>query len=204
MRHMADGKRNNAVTLVEMLVVLGIITVLAGIVLTATLRVDNQAKERALANAFALLNSVLREYYEAESKFPVQAERDSNNRLLHVETMMQRLRTVPACREVLDKLSGTTAKSQEIARAIPAPLHTSHVTNSTLKNNPMMAKSNDTDATHFMAHRCLFPSPAFTKYTANKAGTENSANEARPRSVPRPQMAKGAATNMAPKIHCRI
>jgi len=113
MRHMADGKRNNAVTLVEMLVVLGIITVLAGIVLTATLRVDNQAKERALASAFALLNSVLREYYEAESKFPVQAERDSNNRLLHVETMMQRLRTVPACREVLDKLSGTTAKSQE-------------------------------------------------------------------------------------------
>ena len=53
-----------------MLVVLGIIAVLAGIVITLTLRVDNQSKERALDSAFSLLNSALREYYEVQGQVP--------------------------------------------------------------------------------------------------------------------------------------
>ncbi len=121
MQRMVDRKHNQAVTLVEMLVVLGVIMVLAGIVLTATLRVDNQAKERALANVFALLNSALREYYEAADTFPAQPERNAANALVHVELMMLAVRDVPACREVLDKLSGTTVKSQAGAVDVVEP-----------------------------------------------------------------------------------
>ena len=55
---MAERSSQQGVTLIEMMVVLGIIVVLAGLVVTLTLRVDNQSKERALDSAFALLSSV--------------------------------------------------------------------------------------------------------------------------------------------------
>lgn len=109
---MANSRHNSGVTLVEMLVVLGIILVLSGIVVTVTLRVDTQSKENALRNAFALVGSALREYYEAKGQFPPQAERNPANALAHVESMYQELRLVPAARQVLDKLSPGVVKNE--------------------------------------------------------------------------------------------
>jgi prepilin-type N-terminal cleavage/methylation domain-containing protein len=109
---MANSRQNSGVTLVEMLVVLGIIVVLAGVVVTVTLRVDTQSKENALRTAFALVGSALREYYDAKGQFPPQAERDSANALTHVEAMYQELRLVPAARQVLDKLSPGVVKNE--------------------------------------------------------------------------------------------
>ncbi len=109
---MANSRQNSGVTLIEMLVVLGIIVVLAGVVVTVTLRVDTQSKENALRNAFALVGSALREYYDAKGQFPPQAERDSAKALTHIEAMYQELRLVPAARQVLDRLSPGVVKNE--------------------------------------------------------------------------------------------
>ena len=109
---MANSRQNNGVTLVEMLVVLGVILVLSGIVVTLTLRVDTQSKENALRNAFALVGSALREYYDAKGQFPPQPERSSANALAHIESMYQELRLVLASRQVLDKLGSGVVKSE--------------------------------------------------------------------------------------------
>jgi type II secretory pathway pseudopilin PulG len=123
---MTDLRHNSGVTLVEMLVVLGIIMVLSGIVATLTLRVDSQSKENALRNAFALVGSSLHEYYDFKGQFPPQAERivwqtqwtpqqyDSYlaKVLAHVESMVQELGSVPASRQVLDRVSSSLIKSE--------------------------------------------------------------------------------------------
>jgi prepilin-type N-terminal cleavage/methylation domain-containing protein len=109
---MANSRNNSGVTLVEMLVVLGIILVLSGMVVMLTLRVDTQSKENALRNAFALVGSALREYYEAKGQFPPQAERNPGNALAHIESMYQELRLVPAARQVLDKLGPGVVKNE--------------------------------------------------------------------------------------------
>jgi hypothetical protein len=107
------------VTLVEMLVVLGIITVLAGIVITLTLRVDNQSKERALDSAFALLSTSLREYYEFRDIFPPQPVRDSGLALEHIELMVRELRSVPDSRQVLDQLDPGLIRSEAGLADVP-------------------------------------------------------------------------------------
>lgn len=109
---MANLRHNSGVTLVEMLVVLGIIIVLAGAVITVTLHVENQSKENALRNAFALVDSSLHEYYDFKGQFPPQPERDSAHALAHVESMIQELRSVPASRQVLDKISSSLVKKE--------------------------------------------------------------------------------------------
>ncbi|MBP7050093.1 MAG: type II secretion system protein [Phycisphaerae bacterium] len=129
---MKDGHSNRAVTLIEMMVVLGIIVVLAGVVVTLTLRADSQSKERALDNAFALLGTSLREYYEFRDEFPKQTERidwqavtanDYKTYLArvvtHIESMVQALRSVPDSRHVLDQLSPASLKSQEGLADVP-------------------------------------------------------------------------------------
>ncbi len=110
---MADRRHNKAVTLIEMLVVLGIITVLAGLVVALTLRVDNQSKERALDSAFALLSSSLREYYEARDKFPVQPDPNRPaDALAHIELMARELRSVPDSRRVLEQIDRDLVRNE--------------------------------------------------------------------------------------------
>jgi len=109
---MTDLRHNRGVTLVEMLVVLGIILVLSGIVISVTLRVDNQSKEHTLHNAFALVGSSLREYYEFTGRFPPQPQQDPTKALAHIEAMLQELRAVPAARKVLDQVSVSLIKSE--------------------------------------------------------------------------------------------
>ncbi len=109
---MANSRHNSGVTLVEMLVVLGIILILSGIVATVTLRVDTQSKENALRSAFGLVGTALREYYEAKGQFPPQAERNPANALAHIESLYQELRSVPASRQVLDRLAPGVVKNE--------------------------------------------------------------------------------------------
>jgi prepilin-type N-terminal cleavage/methylation domain-containing protein len=108
---MTEGHHNRAVTLIEMMVVLGIIAVLASLVVTLTLRVDNQSKERALDSAFGLLNTSLREYYEVRDRFPEQIVRDGDYALDHIELLVKELRSIPESRAVLDQLNPATVKS---------------------------------------------------------------------------------------------
>ena len=107
---MADLRHNLAVTLIEILVVVSIIAVLGTFVITLTLRVENQSKEKALANAFALLETALQEYREYQGQFPEQSVRDSNFAADHVALLYEALRSVPASREVLTKVSSVLVR----------------------------------------------------------------------------------------------
>jgi prepilin-type N-terminal cleavage/methylation domain-containing protein len=112
---MAKSRHSSGVTLIEILVVLGIIAVLSAIVITATLRVDNQSKENALNSAFTLIGSALREYYEVKGQFPPQPDRRPADALIHIEAMYQALWAEPASRQVLGKLSSAVVKSDGTA-----------------------------------------------------------------------------------------
>jgi len=59
---MMATKHNDGLTLVEMLVVLGIIAVLATIGIRVTMRMDTQSRENALGETFALLSSALEQF----------------------------------------------------------------------------------------------------------------------------------------------
>ncbi|MBM4023868.1 MAG: hypothetical protein FJ280_00455 [Planctomycetes bacterium] len=108
---MTDPKHNGGVTLVEILVVLGVIMALAALVVTVTLRVESQAKENVVRNAFAVVGGALREYYEFKGQFPPQPERNAANALAHMTLMVQELRSVPAARQILEKLDPALVQS---------------------------------------------------------------------------------------------
>lgn len=88
-----------------MLVVVAIVAVVAGLVVTLTLRMSNQAKERDLASAFALLKSALQEYRDQTGEFPPQPELDFDNAPVHMELLYERLMSEPASRKVLAHLA---------------------------------------------------------------------------------------------------
>jgi len=104
---MADLRHNKALTLVEILVVVAIIAVLATFVITLTLRVENTSKQKALANAVALLDAALQEYREYTGQFPVQPERNSTRAAEHTALMYEALKSVPDSRNVLKQIDST-------------------------------------------------------------------------------------------------
>jgi prepilin-type N-terminal cleavage/methylation domain-containing protein len=108
---MAASRHNRAVTLIEMLVVLGVLLVLGGFVVTVTHRTDSQSKENAVAGAFVVLKSALREYYEARDNFPVQSDPNSTRAAAHIRFVMKELLDEPASRTVLERLSPGLVKT---------------------------------------------------------------------------------------------
>jgi prepilin-type N-terminal cleavage/methylation domain-containing protein len=56
---MTGSKHTCGLTLIEILIVLGVIAILASTVIVVTLRVENQSDERLLANVCALLKAAL-------------------------------------------------------------------------------------------------------------------------------------------------
>jgi prepilin-type N-terminal cleavage/methylation domain-containing protein len=67
---MKTRRHHNAFTLVEILVVVGIIAVLATIVINITLRIETQSKENQVRETFALIKSALTQFKEYEYTFP--------------------------------------------------------------------------------------------------------------------------------------
>jgi len=116
---MTDVRHKGGFTLVEMLVVVGIIAMLAGIVTVVTLRVDSQSKENALANIFGVIKGALREYFEFTGGFPAQPERNSANAAAHMELMYKELDRVPASREILKGVNGTLIKDYKKQPDVP-------------------------------------------------------------------------------------
>lgn len=101
---MTNVRHNAGLSLVEMLVVVGIVALLASLVLVITLRVENQSKERATANIFALLRTALQEYYEDTGRFPLQGEKNHNMAAAHVGLLYGALNSVPASRQILKRV----------------------------------------------------------------------------------------------------
>ena len=96
-----------AVTLVEILIVLAIITILASIVIGMATHIDNQSRGRSLENTFALLESALQEYHEHTGYFAQQTEQDFTNAAAHSELLYGELNRIPSSRKILEQISNS-------------------------------------------------------------------------------------------------
>lgn len=117
-------------SLVEILVVVGIIAVLAGLVITITRRLEQQSNERAVANVFALLNGALQAYHEDTGTFPLQPERDYTQAVVHSELLYAQLNSVPSSRQVLRQIDSAFVRADAAPATGPSifdpwgsPLH---------------------------------------------------------------------------------
>jgi type II secretory pathway pseudopilin PulG len=97
-----------------MLVVVGVIVLLAGFVVSLTLRMDNQGKERELAGVFVLLKSALIAYYDDTGGFPVPdpdvRDEDFDEAVERGELMYARLVSIPASRQILKQVNASYVK----------------------------------------------------------------------------------------------
>jgi prepilin-type N-terminal cleavage/methylation domain-containing protein len=67
---MDDSRYHRGLTLIEMLVVVGIIAILLATIIVVTRRVEGQSQENMLANTFAILESALGQFYDYEFRYP--------------------------------------------------------------------------------------------------------------------------------------
>ncbi len=102
----------NSVTLIEMVIVVGIVALLATMVIGIASHLDNRTKEKGLANIFVLLESALQEYHEYTDRFPEQAERNFTKAAAHSEFLYSELHSIPSSQKVLEKISDSLLRSK--------------------------------------------------------------------------------------------
>jgi prepilin-type N-terminal cleavage/methylation domain-containing protein len=96
-------------SLIEMLIVLGLIAILATMVISDASRIDNQSKEKGIESVFALLEGALEEYKEFQGDFPGQPVKDFTNAAAHSEYLYRELYSIPGSRKILEKISDDPA-----------------------------------------------------------------------------------------------
>jgi len=89
-------------TLIEMLVVLAVIILLAGIVVGVGLGIENQSKKKAVKATFALLEGALQEYYDFTGRFPAANDANPN---VNCEILYAALNSLPGSRRILENIS---------------------------------------------------------------------------------------------------
>jgi prepilin-type N-terminal cleavage/methylation domain-containing protein len=109
---MKTGNQEHGLSLVEMLVVVGIIAILVTMVISVASRIDNQAKEKGTKSIFALLDSALQEYHEFTGHYPEQSELDTAKAADHSEYLFNELDSVPSAQKILEKLNGSTVQDK--------------------------------------------------------------------------------------------
>jgi len=113
---MKTRKYKHGLSLVEMLIVIGVIAMLATMVIGVASRIDTQAKERGVESLFTLLEGALEEYHDFKGVFPAAMNADPN---LNSEILYEQLSSVPACREILGKISNSLIKQNVDTGKIP-------------------------------------------------------------------------------------
>jgi prepilin-type N-terminal cleavage/methylation domain-containing protein len=118
---MNTRNKKYGLSLMEMLIVVGIIAILATMVISVASRIDIQAKEKATENLLALLDSALQEYHEITSRYPEQSETDSANAVIHSEFLYSELSSVPDAQKILNKISRSSInnKYENTETAVP-------------------------------------------------------------------------------------
>jgi prepilin-type N-terminal cleavage/methylation domain-containing protein len=116
---MKTRKYKHGLSLVEMLIVVGVIALLATMVISVASRVDNQSKENLLKSTFAMLEGALEEYKEFQGAFPLQPVKDFTDVSLHSENLYKELYSIPGTRKILEKISGSLIKHDFDSGAVP-------------------------------------------------------------------------------------
>jgi prepilin-type N-terminal cleavage/methylation domain-containing protein len=116
---MEARRYEHGLSLVEMLIVIGVIALLATMVISVASRIDNQSKEKGLESVFLLLESALDEYKEFQGGFPLQPVKNFTNVAAHSELLYRELYSVPDSRKVLDKIRDSLIKNDVDTGAVP-------------------------------------------------------------------------------------
>ena len=116
---MKTRRYKHGLSLVEMLIVVGIIALLATMVIGIAGRIDNQAKEKGVESTFALLEGALEEYKEFQDVFPAQPLKDFVNVPAHSEYLYGELYSIPGSRKILEKVSDSLIKHDVDTGAVP-------------------------------------------------------------------------------------
>jgi prepilin-type N-terminal cleavage/methylation domain-containing protein len=113
---MKNQETEYGITLVEMLVVVALIAILAGMVIAVAARISSQAKEKGIQNTFSLLESALQEYYEYWNTFP-----DPNKPpyLTHSAALYGQLQATPSSRKILENIDNSLIKNNPGAVDMP-------------------------------------------------------------------------------------
>ncbi|MCK4293603.1 MAG: type II secretion system protein [Planctomycetes bacterium] len=113
---MESGKYKSGTTLIEILIVVAVIMLLAGMVLGIAAGIDNQSKEKAVKATFELLESALQEYYDFRGVFPVAADANPN---VNCEILYAELNSLPGSREVLEQISDKIIQNKSGPTGVP-------------------------------------------------------------------------------------
>ena len=120
---MESDTYKHGTTLVEILVVVAVIMILAGLVTGIATSIDSYSKERAVKATFSLLDAALQEYYDFTGvtggfRFPL-ADDPGRSASENCEILYSALSSLPVSREVLEKISGRVIKNESNASAVP-------------------------------------------------------------------------------------
>ena len=91
-------------SLIEMIIVVGVIMLLSTLTIMLVGRIDNQTKEHQLNNTFALLDAALQEYNEYWKSFP---DPNQSPYPTHSAALYGQLYSTPPCRNILERLGET-------------------------------------------------------------------------------------------------
>ena len=116
---MNTRRYKHGLSLVEMLIVVGVIALLATMVIGIAGRIDTQAKEKGVESTFVLLEGALEEYKEFEGVFPVQLLKDFVNVSGHSEYLYGELYSIPSSRKILEKVSDSLVKHDVDTGTVP-------------------------------------------------------------------------------------
>jgi prepilin-type N-terminal cleavage/methylation domain-containing protein len=111
-------------SLVEMLIVVGVIALLATMVIGIAGRIDNQSKEKGIESTFALLEGALEEYKEFVGHFPYEPVDPNFNSATELaairsENLYRELYSKPGSRKILEKISGSLIKHDVDTGIVP-------------------------------------------------------------------------------------
>jgi len=113
---MESGNYKHGITLVEILVVMAVIMILAGLVVGIGASIDSHSKEKAVKATFSVIEAALEEYRDFRGGFPAAADPDPN---VNSETLYYELTLLPGSREVLEKISEKVIKNEFNPTAVP-------------------------------------------------------------------------------------
>jgi type II secretory pathway pseudopilin PulG len=106
-------------SLVEILIVVGVIALLTTMVISVASRIDTQAKEKSVESMFVLLDSALQEYRDFMGSFPEQTETNYANAVNHSEYLYSELQSIPGAQKILQKIDEALIKNQYSAAGVP-------------------------------------------------------------------------------------
>jgi len=113
---METGNYKPGTTLVEILTVVAVIMILAGLVVGIGASIDSHSKEKAVKATFSLLEAALEEYRDFTGSFPLAADPNPN---VNCETLYAELNRIPGSREVLEKISEKVIKNGFNPTSVP-------------------------------------------------------------------------------------